>query len=322
MPELPDIAAYIHALAKRVGGGRLERVRLRSPFFLRTVEPPLAAVAGMRVAGLERIGKRIVFALDGDLYLILHLMIAGRLWWHDLRSTPSPPLAGEGGAKPEKERKEIPGGGRGLAALDFETGTLIVTEAGTKKRASLHVVKGRAALAAHDPGGVDPRNLDSLSFARRLQAENHTIKRSLTDPRILDGIGNSYSDEILHRARLSPVLQTQRMSEAEMMRLHGATMAVLGEWTERLVAEAEREWPQKVTAFRAGMAVHGRYGKPCPVCGAPVQRIRYADNETNYCARCQTGGKLLADRSLSRLLHKDWPKTLDELELLKPAKKA
>jgi formamidopyrimidine-DNA glycosylase len=302
MPELPDIAAYIHALSKRVYGARLERVRLRSPFFLRTVEPPLAAAAGARIAGIERLGKRIVFALDGDLFLILHLMIAGRLWWHD---------AG----------KEIPGGGRGLAAFDFETGTLIVTEAGTKKRASLHVVKGREALAAHDPGGLDPFALDSESFARALRAENHTIKRSLTDPRILSGIGNSYSDEILHRARLSPIVQTQRMTEAEMTRLQGATCAVLREWSERLTAEAEREWPQKVTAFRAGMAAHGRYGKPCPVCGSPIQRIRYADNETNYCARCQTGGKLLADRSLSRLLHKDWPKTLDELELLRPAKK-
>jgi formamidopyrimidine-DNA glycosylase len=302
MPELPDIAAYIHALEKRVKGVRLERVRLRSPFFLRSVDPPISAAAGARIAGLERIGKRIVFALDGDLFMILHLMIAGRLWWHD-------------------KGKEIPGGGRGLAAFDFDTGTLVVTEAGTKKRASLHLVKGREALAAHDPGGADPRKLDTHSFARLLREENHTIKRALTDPRVLDGIGNSYSDEILHRARLSPVLQTQRMSEAELMRLHGATNAVLGEWIDRLTAEAEREWPRKVTAFRDGMAVHGRYGKPCPACGSPVQRIRYADNETNYCARCQTGGKLLADRSLSRLLHKDWPKTLDELELLRPAKK-
>ncbi len=300
MPELPDIAAYIRALETRVAGARLERVRLRSPFFLRTVEPPIAAAAGARVAGVERLGKRIVFALEGDLFLVLHLMIAGRLWWHE-------------------KGKEVPGGGRGLAAFDFDTGTLVVTEAGTKKRASLHLVRGRAALAAHDPGGADPRKLDTHAFARVLQAENHTIKRALTDPRILDGIGNAYSDEILHRARLSPVMQTQRMSEAELMRLHGATNAVLGEWIARLAAEAEREWPQKVTAFREGMAVHGRYGKPCPVCGAPVQRIRYADNETNYCARCQTGGKLLADRSLSRLLHKDWPKTLDELEMLRPA---
>ncbi|HEY7610584.1 MAG TPA: DNA-formamidopyrimidine glycosylase family protein [Alphaproteobacteria bacterium] len=303
MPELPDIAAYIRALETRVNGVRLERVRLRSPFFLRTVEPPLAAAMGAHVAGLERLGKRIVFALDGDLYLILHLMIAGRLWWHDFG-------------------KEIPGGGRGLAAFDFESGTLVVTEAGTKKRASLHLVQGRAALAAHDPGGADPFALNTHAFAALLRAENHTIKRTLTDPRVLSGIGNSYSDEILHRARLSPVLLTQRMTEAEMMRLHGATRSVLREWTERLVAEAERAWPEKVTAFREGMAVHGRYGKPCPVCGAPIQRIRYADNETNYCARCQTSGKLLADRSLSRLLHKDWPKTLDELELLRPANKA
>lgn len=303
MPELPDIAAYIHALGKRVRGARLERARLRSPFFLRTVDPPLAAAVGARVAGVERVGKRIVIALDNDLFIILHLMIAGRLWWHE-------------------KGKDVPGGGRGLAAFDFETGTLIVTEAGTKKRASLHLARGRAALAAHDPGGVDPRAIDTHAFARRLQAENHTVKRALTDPRILDGIGNSYSDEILHRARLSPVLLTQRMGEAELMRLHGATNAVLGEWTARLVSEADGEWPQKVTAFREGMAVHGRYGKPCPACGAPVQRIRYADNETNYCARCQTGGKLLADRSLSRLLHKDWPKTLDELEMLRPVKKA
>jgi formamidopyrimidine-DNA glycosylase len=302
MPELPDIAAYMRALEKRIAGARLERVRLRSPFFLRTVDPPISAVAGARVAGVERLGKRIVVTLDGDLFLILHLMIAGRLWWHE-------------------KGKEVPGGGRGLAALDFETGTLIVTEAGTKKRAALHLVKGRAALAAHDAGGADPRAVDTHRFARLLQAENHTLKRALTDPRILDGIGNAYSDEILHRARLSPVLLTQRMSEAELMRLHGATNAVLGEWIDRLAAEAELAWPKKVTAFRAGMAVHGRYGKPCPVCGAPVQRIRYADNETNYCARCQTGGKLLADRSLSRLLHKDWPKTLDELEMLRPSKK-
>jgi len=322
VPELPDIAAYIHALAKRVDGARLERVRLRSPFFLRSVDPPLAAVFGARVAALERLGKRIVLGLDGDLFLVLHLMIAGRLWWHDTRSTPSPRLAGEGGAKQANERKEIPGGGRGLAAFDFEAGTLIVTEAGTKKRASLYLVRGRAALAAHDPGGVDPRAIDTHTFGARLRAENHTIKRALTDPRVLDGIGNSYSDEILHRARLSPVVQTRRMSEAEMLRLHGAAAAVLREWTERLTAEAGREWPKKVTAFRDGMAAHGRYGKPCPVCRSPIQRIRYADNETNYCARCQTGGKLLADRGLSRLLHRDWPKTLDELELLRPASKS
>jgi formamidopyrimidine-DNA glycosylase len=295
MPELPDIAAYMRALEKRIAGARLEGVRLRSPFFLRTVDPPISAAAGARVAGIERLGKRIVVALDGDLFLIFHLMIAGRLWWRE-------------------RGKEVPGGGRGLAAFDFETGTLIVTEAGTKKRASLHFAKGRDALAVHDPGGADPRAIDTHAFARLLQAENHTIKRALTDPRILDGIGNAYSDEILHRARLSPVLLTQRMSEAELMRLHGATNAVLAEWIGRLTAEAERAWPENVTAFHAGMAVHGRYGKPCPVCGAPVQRIRYADNETNYCARCQTGGRRLADRAMSRLLREDWPRSMDELE--------
>jgi formamidopyrimidine-DNA glycosylase len=301
VPELPDIEAYIHALEARVLGVRLERARIASPFFLRSVDPPAAELAGKRVEGLERLGKRIVFALEGDLFAILHLMIAGRLWWH-------------------AKGKAVPGGGRGLAALDFESGTLIVTEAGSKKRASLHLARGRAALAAHDPGGLELAALDLHAFAARLRAANHTIKRALTDPRIFAGIGNAYSDEILHRARLSPVVLTQRLSEEEMRRLMGATGAVLREWTERLRAEAERAWPEKVTAFRAGFAVHGKYGKPCPVCGSPVQRIRYADNETNYCARCQTGGKLLADRSLSRLLHKDWPKTLDELELLRPAK--
>ncbi|MGH7002361.1 MAG: Fpg/Nei family DNA glycosylase [Alphaproteobacteria bacterium] len=300
MPEMPDIAAYIHALALRVEGKRLERVRLASPFFLRTVEPPLAQAFGRRVVGIERLGKRIVLGLDNDLFVILHLMIAGRLWWHE-------------------PGKIVPGGGRGLAAFDFESGTLLVTEAGSKKRASLHIVHGRGAMAAHDPGGLEPLTADLAAFAARLRQANHTVKRALTDPRLLSGIGNAYSDEILHRAKLSPIVQTQRMSDGEMRRLHAATLAVLREWVDRLAAEAERAWPQKVTAFRPEMAVHGRYGKPCPACGAPVQRIRFADNETNYCARCQTGGKLLADRSLSRLLHKDWPKTLDELDLLRPA---
>ncbi|MCW5770691.1 MAG: hypothetical protein KIT16_03580 [Rhodospirillaceae bacterium] len=301
MPELPDIAAYVHALTRRIQGATLEAIRLASPFFLRTVDPPLAAAAGRRVVAIERLGKRIVIGLDNDLFIILHLMIAGRLWWHP-------------------KGKLVPGGGRGLAAFDFDTGALVVTEAGSKKRASLHLVQGRAALAAHDPGGIEPLETPYASFAAHLRAINHTIKRALTDPHILSGIGNSYSDEILHRAKLSPVLQTQRMSEADMRRLFEATVAVLTEWRDRLVAEAEAGWPEKVTAFRPEMAVHGRYGKPCPVCGAPVQRIRYADNETNYCARCQTGGKLLADRSLSRLLHQDWPKTLDALEQIRPAK--
>jgi formamidopyrimidine-DNA glycosylase len=265
------------------------------------VDPPVSALERRVVRGVERIGKRIVIDVDDEIFAVLHLMIAGRLHWR----APGP----------------LPRTRNTLAGFVFEHGSLVLTEAGAKRRASLTVVRGRASLASLDPGGIDVFSATPAAFAAALRRENHTLKRALTDPRILDGIGNSYSDEILHRARLSPVLQTQRMSEAEMMRLHGATMAVLGEWIERLVAEAGREWPQKVTAFRAGMAVHGRYGKPCPVCGAPVQRIRYADNETNYCARCQTGGKLLADRSLSRLLHKDWPKTLDELELLKPAKK-
>lgn len=302
VPELPDIAAYIRALEARIGGTRLETVRLASPFILRTVDPPLADVFGCRVAGVERLGKRIVVGLEKDLFIILHLMIAGRLWWHE-------------------KGKQPPGGGRGLAALDFERGTLVVTEAGSKKRASLHLVRGRAALAAHDPGGLEPLGADPAAFAARLRAANHTIKRALTDPRILSGIGNAYSDEILHRAKLSPVVQTQRMDEAAMRRLYDAAQSVLTEWVERLGAEADRAWPQKVTAFRPEMAVHGRYGKPCPVCGAPVQRIRFADNETNYCARCQNADRLLADRSLSRLLHKDWPKTLDELEHLPPAKK-
>jgi formamidopyrimidine-DNA glycosylase len=301
MPELPDIEAYIHALAARVRGARLERLRLASPFLLRSVDPAPGELAGRRVLGLERLGKRIVFALEGDLFMVLHLMIAGRLWWH-------------------AKGKAVPGGGRGLAALDFETGTLIVTEAGSKKRASLHLARGRAAVAAHDPGGLEVAALDFHAFGARLRAVNHTIKRALTDPRIFAGIGNAYSDEILHRARLSPVVLTQRMTEDEIRRLMRAAGAVLREWTDRLKAEAERAWPEKVTAFRPEFAVHGKYGKPCPVCGAPVQRIRYADNETNYCVRCQTGGRLLADRSLSRLLHRDWPKTLDELELLRPAK--
>jgi formamidopyrimidine-DNA glycosylase len=302
MPELPDIAAYLRALELRISNGVLERIRLASPFVLRTVDPPPALVAGKRVRSLHRLGKRIVIGFDEDLFLVLHLMIAGRLWWHD-RGQP------------------IPAGGRGLAAFDFDRGTLVLTEAGSKKRASLHILRGEETLAEHDPGGIEPLAIDRATLALRLRAENHTIKRALTDPRLLSGIGNAYSDEILHRARLSPVLMTGKMSDENFERLHSAIQETLAEWCAKLVGEAEREWPQKVTAFRRGMAVHGRYGKPCPVCGAAVQRIRYADNETNYCAQCQTGGKLLADRALSRLLHKDWPRTLEELELKRrPAK--
>jgi formamidopyrimidine-DNA glycosylase len=294
VPELPDVTVYLEALERRVLSRALDRVRLASPFVLRTVEPPLAAVEGRKVLALRRVGKRIVFALEDDLYLVIHLMIAGRLRFVE-RGTRVP-------------RK------LGLAAFDFANGTLVLTEAGTKKRAALHVVRGEAALRTLDAGGIEPLEADLDAFAAALTRENHTVKRALTDPRILAGIGNAYSDEILHRARLSPVKQTRQLTADEMVRLHAATQATLREWTDRLRAETGSRFPEKVTAFREGMAVHGRYGKPCPDCGAPVQRIAFADNETNYCARCQTGGRLLADRALSRLLRTDWPRTLDELE--------
>ena len=294
MPELPDVAVYLEALGRRILGARLERVRLLTPFLLRSVDPPLSAVAGTTVTGLRRLGKRLVIALDQELFLVIHLMIAGRLHWKPA------------GAKPP--------GKIGLAAFDFSTGTLTMTEAGTKKRASLDVVGGEAALRAHDPGGIEVLDADLAAFRAALTTENHTLKRVLTDPRVFSGIGNAYSDEILHRARLSPVRLSQALDEDELRRLHEATRVVLTEWVERLRREAGEGFPEGVTAFRPDMAVHGRYGKPCPVCGAPVQRIVYAENETNYCARCQTGGRMLADRSLSRLLHSDWPKTLDEWE--------
>jgi formamidopyrimidine-DNA glycosylase len=294
LPELPDVTVYLEALQRRILGARLERVRLLTPFLLRSVDPPVSAVAGRTVVGLRRLGKRLVIALEDDLFLVLHLMIAGRLHW-----------------KPAGAR---PPGKIGLAAFDFSTGTLVLTEAGTKKRASLDVVRGEAALAAHDPGGIEVLDADLAAFRAALAAENHTLKRVLTDPRVFSGIGNAYSDEILHRARLSPVRLSQALDDDEVRRLHAATRAVLTEWIERLRRETGEDFPEGVTAFRADMAVHGRYGKPCPDCGAPVQRIVYADNETNYCARCQTGGRMLADRSLSRLLHADWPKTLDEWE--------
>ena len=299
MPELPDILGYLTALEPRVVGQRLESVRLSSPFLLRSVAPPLHEAEGRRVVALRRIGKRIVFALEGDVFLVLHLMVSGRLHWR------------KRGAKV---------GGRGaLAAFDFADGALVLSEASTKKRASLHLVAGEAALAELDRGGIEVLGVDLTRFREALTRENHTAKRSLTDPRLFSGIGNAYSDEILHRARMSPAKLTQRMSEEEIARLYEAVQGVLGEWVGRLSGEASRAFPEHVTAFREGMAVHGRYGKPCPACGSPVQRIVYAENESNYCATCQTGGKLLADRALSQLLRGDWPKTLEELEERKKA---
>lgn len=294
MPELPDIELYLHCLRPRVVGERLTAVRLASPFLLRSVEPPLAAAIGRQVLELRRLGKRIVLALEDELFLVLHLMIAGRLGW-----------AAPGARIP---------GRWGLAAFDFGSGTLLLSEAGTKKRASLHLVRGEAALAEHDPGGLEPLGASFDEFCAALRRETHTLKRALTDPHLLAGIGNAYSDEILHRARLSPFKLTSQLDAGESERLFEACRQTLSEWTARLQAETGSGWPDKVTAFRPQMAVHGRHGQPCPACGAPVQRIRYAENEANYCARCQTGGRLLADRSLSRLLKGDWPRTLDELE--------
>jgi len=294
VPELPDVTVYLEALERRILGARLERVRLLTPFVLRSVDPPLSAATGKAVVGFRRLGKRIVIGLQDDLFLVIHLMIAGRLHWRPA------------GARPP--------GKISLAAFDFSTGTLILTEAGTKRRASLEVVRGETALREHDPGGIDVFTAPLDAFQSALTAENHTLKRVLTDPRVFSGVGNAYSDEILHRARLSPVKQSQSLDAEEIRRLWEATRTVLTEWIERLRQEAGEDFPEGVTAFRPAMAVHGRYGKPCPDCGAPVQRIVYADNETNYCARCQTGGRLLADRSLSRLLHRDWPKTVDEWE--------
>ena len=294
MPELPDVTAYLTALEPRVVGQRLARIRLASPFVLRSVDPPVAEAEGRRVVGLRRVGKRIALELEGEIFVVIHLMIAGRLHWRPA------------GARPP--------GRVGLAALDFPDGTLTLTEAGTRRRAAIHLARGEAALAAHDPGGLDVMRASAVEFRQALSRERHTLKRALTDPRLLDGIGNAYADEILHRARLSPVRMTDQLGDAEIERLHAGTRAVLTEWIERLSAEARAAFPEKVTAFREGMAVHGRYGQPCPTCGAPVQRIVHAENETNYCAVCQTGGRLLADRALSRLLHQDWPRTLEELE--------
>ena len=294
MPELPDIVVYLEALEGRVRGRTLDEVRLRSPFLLRTVEPPLAAARGRVVAGLRRMGKRIVFALEGDLFLVLHLMIAGRLHW-----------------KPRGAK--IPGR-LGLAAFDFPDGTLLLTEAGTRKRASLHVAQGEEGLEPFRRGGLEVLEGDAAAFVAALRRENHTLKRALTDPRLFSGIGNAYSDEILHRARLSPMALTGRLDDGEVERLRAATVATLRDWSDRLRRETGDRFPGKVTAFRDGMAVHGRFGKPCPDCGAAVQRIVYAENECNYCARCQTGGRLLADRALSRLLKDDWPRSIDDLD--------
>ncbi len=293
MPELPDVVVYVEHLAARIVGQRLARIRVLNPFLLRTAEPPLSAVEGLCVVGVRRLGKRIVVALEGEFYLVLHLMIAGRLRWL------------EEGAKPP--------GRITLALLEFGTGTLAFTEAGTKRRASLHVVHGESALAAFDKGGLETLDADLSDFRERLQRENHTLKRALTDPQLFSGIGNAYSDEILHRARLSPIALTQKLAPANIERLHAATRSILAEWTARLRTDSGAEFPRNVTAFRPEMAVHGKFGQPCPDCGAPVQRIVYAENETNYCARCQTGGTILADRAMSRLLKSSWPRSIDEL---------
>jgi formamidopyrimidine-DNA glycosylase len=294
MPELPDVELYLHALRPRIVGARLTRARVASPFLLRTVEPSIRDAEGRVVSDISRLGKRIVWQMEGDLFVVIHLMIAGRLRW----KPPASPIPGR----------------VGLAAFDFDTGTLLLTEAGAKRRASLHVVRGRDGLAALDRGGIEvlPSTVDEFSAV--LTRESHTLKRALTDPRLLAGIGNAYSDEILHAARLSPLQLTGRLDRDEIARLHAAAVDVLTSWRDALIADTGDAFPEKVTAFRDGMAAHGRFGQPCPVCGTPIQRIRYASNEANYCPTCQTGGKLLADRSLSRLLKADWPRSLEEME--------
>jgi formamidopyrimidine-DNA glycosylase len=294
VPELPDITLYLAQLTPRILHQPLLRLDVRSPFVLRSVDPPPSALEGRRVVGLTRMGKRIVFSLEGDLFVVIHLMIAGRVRWY-----------------PHGKKA---GGKLVLAVFEFPDGLLFLTEAGTRRRASIHLVAGQDALQQVERGGLEVLDTDLASFAARLTSENHTLKRSLTDPRLFSGIGNAYSDEILHRARLSPLAHTSRLTEDEIATLYQATRATLQDWIDRLSRETGEAFPEKVTAFREGMAVHGRFGKPCPDCGSPVQRIRYADNETNYCARCQTGGRLLADRALSRLLKKDWPRSIDEVE--------
>jgi formamidopyrimidine-DNA glycosylase len=294
VPELPDLELYLSALRERVLGQSLRGLRIANPFLLRSVDPAPQELVGRRVEGLERLGKRLVFTFEGERFAVLHLMIAGRLRW----SAP-------GAAVPAR---------LGLAAFDFDAGALVLTEAGTKRRASLHLLRGRAGLAEHGRGGLEPLECGAAAFAERLASENHTLKRALTDPRLFSGIGNAYSDEILHAARLSPLQWTRNLDAEEVARLHAAVLATLHGWRERLIAEAGGRWPQKVTAFRPGMAVHGRFREPCPVCGTAVQRIVWAENECNYCPRCQTDGRLLADRALSRLLKQDWPRTIEELE--------
>jgi len=293
MPELPDITVYVEAIARRILGQPVTEIKLGTPFLLRTVDPPLTDLIDKRVVDVGRLGKRVVIGLEDELFIVIHLMIAGRLHWK--------PRGGKGAKKSD------------LAAFEFPNGTLTLTEAGTKRRASLHVVRGRAGLVDLQRGGLEVLDATLDQFAERLRVESHTVKRSLTDPRLFSGIGNAYSDEILHRAKMSPVKLTRRLTDEEIATLFDATKTILVEWTDRLRAEAGDGFPEKVTAFRDEMAVHGKFGQPCPVCGTPVQRIRYADNETNYCARCQTDGKLLADRGLSRLLKEDWPKSIDEL---------
>ena len=294
MPELPDIELYRHALQSRIVGHRLDRIRIASPFLVRSFDPPIDQAGGKTVVGLRRLGKRLVWELEGDLFLVIHLMIAGRFKWL------------HAGAK-------IPGK-VGLAAFDFSHGSLVLTEAGSQRRASLYLVRGEKALAEHDPGGLEVMTASATEFGEALTRENHTLKRALTDPHLLSGIGNAYSDEILHAAKLSPMLLTSKLTAEQIESLHAHTIGILAKWRDDLIAEAGEKFPEKVTAFRDGMAAHGRYGKPCPVCGTPIQRIQYATNEANYCPTCQTGGKLLADRGLSRLLKDDWPKSLEELE--------
>ena len=309
MPELPDIELYLHALQSRIVGRRLDRVRLASPFLVRSFDPPIDHANGKKVVALRRLGKRLVWQLEGDLFLVIHLMIAGRFKW-----------ATDGADGSDKARAKIPGK-VGLAAFDFENGSLILTEAGSKRRASLYLVRGAQALAEHDPGGLEVMTASAQAFGEALTRENHTLKRALTDPHLLSGIGNAYSDEILHAAKMSPMLLTSKLTPEQIESLHAHTIGVLAKWRDDLIAEAGEKFPEKVTAFRDGMAAHGRYGKPCPVCGTTIQRIQYATNEANYCPTCQTGGKLLADRGLSRLLKDDWPKSLDDMEQMKASRK-